>query len=1050
LALGFFWALGTTDSVPLEPEVQTASVPQVESEQQAPAVEAVTEGVGQAKEESGASLRTAIESADVHLKGLVMDESGAPVEGAQVTLTAWLEDFVEIEDQWMPVPDEDLQAVTLQQVTGPDGAFWFRQLPEGGAGRPLVLWATHPGHQAQGLALAPGESVGPTDEPLDLQMKSAAKIDCRVTNLGQPAEGAEVHQRFAVTPSNLYLRDPELPNAEWAFLRTAEADASGALQLGALAESMRLTAHLGELESMPWRGLPKRPVALELLPTFTVEGVAEVLGPVDDSWGGFNVEIMTELGGRRETLHQCRLRKDGTFGPERVPLVTSGQGLASIMGGNLLPNAAPFDLPGPGGRVALSLSAKAGTIVWFAAYDAADKSIPTATARAFWFDGGRVETREFPAEPNGMIAVPVIPEGMVGGVLSAPGFADAELVSFRVPEAEVIEHWVTLERARALRGRCVADGKPVTDFTVNVWAPWSPLLTRKIQVAHSEDGVFETDRAPTRDLAILAFAPSVGVSDVVYLSHDDDTEPTLELVTGLRAHGRLVDSFGEPIPGIRVAPVLPVAELATREIAPAVESDANGFFEVGGLPTGGGKLLVSAPDYVRRTLVVDPDPELDVELGDVLIEHAQTLHVRAQLPTGSSKYSFFSLGTDAFPPTRMPNSGVLDIAGVAPGSHDFVLQNVETQVSAIIRKELKAGEWWELDYDLVSHTGLRVSYIGDEQAGAFVLTALRTYSKVGLVSMQARFNLAESREVVFPRFFEEGDVLLTLDDLEGGRKSIKRVHIDPQKDYMPVEIDLGHARASIRAVGPQGKPVESLKLQIFEPGSSLILGWAGTDGDGGVVFPGVEPGSYCVFGWGASGGQAAWDMDVPPSGDEPVVLQYDPLHELSLHLTEEGEPVAGLHGKLSFALNEFTFGTTEDSAGDGTMNFEHLQAGAYSVEVTGDDVMPETIAVTVPSQALGIEVYSRTSFTIRLLSAEGAPLGGQDLSLFHEGLGIDLAQGLGEGWATSATGALVTDAAGRLELKGVPRGVYSWTVGGASGSFEVSRDGSSVIPIVLE
>jgi hypothetical protein len=112
--------------------------------------------------------------------------------------------------------------------------------------------------------------------------------------------------------------------------------------------------------------------------------------------------------------------------------------------------------------------------------------------------------------------------------------------------------------------------------------------------------------------------------------------------------------------------------------------------------------------------------------------------------------------------------------------------------------------------------------------------------------------------------------------------------------------------------------------------------------------------------------------------------------------------------------------------------------------------MPLFVETTLPSHGLDLEVYSRTNFTLRAISVDGAPLAGVEAALFHEGLGVDLAQGLKEGWASSSTGAMITDATGRFELEGVPRGAYSWTAGAARGSFEVVRDGSSQIQIVVE
>ena len=105
-----------------------------------------------------------------------------------------------------------------------------------------------------------------------------------------------------------------------------------------------------------------------------------------------------------------------------------------------------------------------------------------------------------------------------------------------------------------------------------------------------------------------------------------------------------------------------------------------------------------------------------------------------------------------------------------------------------------------------------------------------------------------------------------------------------------------------------------------------------------------------------------------------------------------------------------------------------LGPGVYTLRANHRDFWPTRYLVTSRDSAepLPLELFSRSQLDVRVTTLAGRTIAGARLELAHAELEQSADAWLAAGSIQAPMG-LVTDAEGRLVLRGIPRGTYAWT-----------------------
>lgn len=163
-----------------------------------------------------------------------------------------------------------------------------------------------------------------------------------------------------------------------------------------------------------------------------------------------------------------------------------------------------------------------------------------------------------------------------------------------------------------------------------------------------------------------------------------------------------------------------------------------------------------------------------------------------------------------------------------------------------------------------------------------------------------------------------------------------------------------------------------------------------------------------------------------------TVLRYGEIAGLDLVLLEGGAPSAGTQVSLFTGGFRFVVGDIA-SDGEGRLRWPNLAEGTYSMRVVHPGFWPghAQVQTSTGGEPTPVTIHRSGSATLKLVSGGNSPLSGQELELEHVGLGEGPAL-----WAELGllpSGATVSDAQGRIELDGWPRGTYRWSAPRADG-----------------
>jgi hypothetical protein len=292
-----------------------------------------------------------------------------------------------------------------------------------------------------------------------------------------------------------------------------------------------------------------------------------------------------------------------------------------------------------------------------------------------------------------------------------------------------------------------------------------------------------------------------------------------------------------------------------------------------------------------------------------------------------------------------------------------------------------------------------------------------------------RFALLRDQEDILVPALPPGAIALTL-MLQGGFAAKVESAITAGSETLVV-LTTSRRSARVHLTDAAGEPIAGARIMLQPALGTASVIYDVTNASGDVVFRGVRPGPHIATVWHTSHGMLT---DAPveiPAGDQEsehdIVIKADAGFRLVA--TDGQEPLQGIGVLLANKLGTVLMGQELPTGPDGALEFRLLEQGIYHVLLKRPDVWPVEVDFAaqpdfplypVPMRRLG-------DLSIRILSAQGVPYEGMELNLVDSETAENVASWVEQGRVISAQ-KLKSDKHGEIEILGLPRGIYRWSL----------------------
>jgi len=988
-----------------------------------------------------AATRSASEERAPQPHHRVSDSDGVGILAATVRWIALEREDLDAEPAWRGDDWGPLVRRTRVSTTDADGFFDLGELPEAEHG--ALLWAWKLGYAAQGLVLAPG--ARDAVDSWNLVLEPATPVRVRVFDaLGDPAGGAVVAQH-GTTPRR--IEDPgALSLDRFRRLLSIESptDAEGLALLPPIPGVSVFLAARGDARSAPWRGEDPGPVRLVLRDGFTVAGTLS-LPPGDGGLGESELRIrfVSLEGAVERTLATLRGVRDGHFGPVTLPRVPRSRYSALLEGAPLVPQFHEFADPGVGGHVEVRFDATRGVELALVAVEANGDVILDAEAEVYWPVGERKAWLRCSAGEDGVLRARGVPPGSVRYRVGAPGFATfyGEFGT-EVPLDSPTPIRVRLDPAGTLRGVVLHDGEPVPDFKLWAWRrdATSEVLYRSF--TDQVDGIFTWTELPVGEAMITATGAETSTNEpaLVQVTAEGNDLLVIELPGVFERTGTLLSGVtGGPIAGavLEVFRVVGPNGPISAQGRPTTTAN-DGSFRIEGLGPGANWLVAQASGYATDEFGVEVDEGRPEDVGELFLWTEQSFVVELSGPPGFDPRDYHAVIDTGAQDQAFDADGRVRFEGVWPGLVTVVIRrpqggwfSVRAEVTpgrdTIVRHDLGAGGRLHIEvepregYD--ASAGFSAYVYSFDPRGVAVSTGL-ALNPTGITTLEG----VETDGEVLVKVLRKGDWVV-VGSAHGSFHGADELHL---------RIPAGGDVLAVRALDPDGAPLEGVDVVFGREGPPVLAIEARTDGEGWArLFVPEEAGTLRLHHerFGAA-------EQVPWAGG-PGTLEVRLAGDASLRLLvrdEEG-PVASAIVRTKW-LSGYRWGDVHRTDASGHVHLDGLGAGPVRVHVEHARHWSAEFQLEARMDAPLAEVRlpELSRLELRLVGAEGEPVRGVSFALRSIDLGESVASWLSTG---RVLGSLVTDENGSVALDRLPSGTYAWSAPGSSGGTVSVRGGET-------
>ncbi len=911
--------------------------------------------------------------------------------------------------------------------SAPDGSFVIRPAPAGD----WFVGAIAPRYVQTTRRLARARD---TDKPVELLLREGVTISGRVTD----------DERRPVAAARIRVLENSRSSPTAAALTAA--DGTFTLRRIPGVETLRLVAthpdfepaSLGDLGLKP--GEKRTGVAFALSRGATVAGIVTVGGAplagaqVTLTLGrrGTGIDAPPRsLAGPVWSWPRATTGADGRFrigglAPGEYTLTASKTGYARestegiVVAGRRGPQQLVFAL-GPEAVITGSVRGKRGSGV-------ADQFVRAAPSDAAIHSSGSAQTLA-----DGSFRIDGLKPGVTYTLTLSSVFPGGQR-KWVVAPAEGVE--MTGTGTGRIEGRVIdSAGRPVTEFQVTAQNDGSSGANRVNPVRQdisSESGEFALENVPATLLEVRAVAKGYQPGRISGIALEEgETHPGVEvtLSRGVSLHGRVIDArSGAPLPDIDVR----------VEGAPSgATTDADGSFEIGGLPPGKVRVTARGQEYTSTSQEVEAGENaasVELKLSAGASVSAVVVSSGGE-PQAGAQATLTQAGQDSFNGTKATAGpdGRLLFSHLAPGRYTLTA-GIAGRYAKPVDLTLEADQARE-DVRVVIGGGATVlatvTGLSPEERSQ-VTVYLNTNASLGNAKElpDGRFevlDVAPGPTGVYARVGPSMDI---------GGKSVRRSVTIPEEGTIEVELPFEAGFTLTVHVQRDGQPVEGAWVHA-NPAlpDNGTFGSATTDASGSCRLTGLKAGTFHVFVYSMATSSAAPEQKVDVNGDQ--TLEFDlPAGRLAGRVVASGssQPLADVQVTVSPASTSGSF-MSHSAMTDSTGQFQlsGLDAGPLSLTAQKKSYLVDTRTVSADAA---------DDLVIEMTRGDGLDVTGQD-GILGTPLGSFSAR-VFDGTGAQLAGSYVQlDSSGRGEIPSLKPGSYSIIVN-TSGYAPSAYDGVTV------
>lgn len=266
----------------------------------------------------------------------------------------------------------------------------------------------------------------------------------------------------------------------------------------------------------------------------------------------------------------------------------------------------------------------------------------------------------------------------------------------------------------------------------------------------------------------------------------------------------------------------------------------------------------------------------------------------------------------------------------------------------------------------------------------------------------------------------------------GGAFHTQSIALEDGANELELQLDGDPVR--LRVVTAGGEPVPAAYVILRSAARSDWFVRFFADADGYAVAPRCEFDElHAVVHSSTHGSGVGIPVRAARDADDVAQIVLDAECELQLAFVDGSEPLPWMKLFLfdslaSVELRDFIV----DQRGEALL--ERLTRGRYRLVLDQPGIWRKVVDVEVSSKHSKLRVDVRRTGDLELLVVKpgGAPAAGVSLELDSVEFGESVGAWIAAGRVECPSGASVTDAAGRLVLRGLPRGEYRWSIGASS------------------
>jgi hypothetical protein len=967
-------------------------------------------------------------------------------------------DVLEGKRAWMEITPDWRRAETRSTRTDADGRYGFREPGDHGLEGVAVVWASRTGYRAGCRVL---DLSKPPNQAGAIQLEPCEDVRVRVVDgHGAGVGGAIVEQvGVALANSDAGATGPER-RAAVLFARGTAMGPDGEGLLCSFPGEQCLRARAGKRISRPVILQPSTTeLTLKLGDSFLIEGTVQLAAPAPHAVPPYlpRISVSAHHGHLWRELAASQIGGDGAFGPLELPLLPGQSYRLRAEAYGYLPRIQQFESPAPASTQRFDIVLDVAITQWCKVTDTEDEGLPEAWVEMSWAEEGEVRTVHGRNRGDGFIPVVMARPGTVNVRGLCPGYATVSAGPFEIPADPPLTIYIALPPAGVVSGRVLDAAGPVPDFSITWWRAEDPDLRQTRSFLDRPEGTFELDDVAEGETLFVAATPLSSGSDVraVSVSVQAPAEIELRLPDSLRGHGRVFSrASGEPLPDALVQAYTMGAGSAVERFGAPAPVGADGAFELPFCRPGQNTILVTAPNHAHAILTAS-DVDGEVAFGRIELQAPLDLAVELHGPTPCANLSIRTLGPERRSGLRFeqrsPELASLVVEDLSPGYYEIVLEREGVALESIF---LDFGQGMASTLRFLASGGGDLSIRVDNQADLDLAGARLLIDHRSIDGHKAqRYAFLEEDGVALVRALPPGPATVTLfprDKPPSGSAEATVV----AGARVEVVLQASNRSARIRVLDSGGSPVAGARVLLQPAFGSVSSVNDTTNAAGEALFRGVRSGAHIATVWHTSLGTLTnAPIEIPEAEEESLhELVLDAQAGFRLLVQDEEEPLGNVGTLLANRVGSVIVSQELPTASDGTVEYRLLAAGTYHVLLTRPDAWPVELDVEAREDVPVHQVSMRRlgDLELRALNPQGIPLEGVALDLVDLESGESVRSWLEHGRVSAAQG-LQSDKHGKIEIQGLPRGAYSWSLPeqGIAGELTIAPGETAVVPLAI-